>query len=478
MSDIALSNTLRTGLEQTQALAPQQQQGLRLLAMNLPELRQEILREMACNPVIDDVKSALEVTTVTEARERKERQSEAEPDFPDDYDPKVESARALTHDSEAADRRQRFFDNQRQEETLEEHLLAQIPLSDIPPADLTLAEMVVGDLNDDGLFIGSVPDIAMVTGETEEKVLATLAKITELDPLGCGARTVRESLLAQLLVLDGSPYQEEVRALIERHLEDIANNRLSVIEGDLGIDRARYVEVLKALRTLNPRPGRAYRKAVRRSDYINPEVHAVRGPNGWIARVDDRSLPEIHVSEKYLAMLKDKSVSAETKAYVRERLEAVNNLQTAIDNRQNTVTAIAQAIFDAQPDFFTCGLKGLRPLGMQEIADRVGVHLSTVSRTVNDKYASTCKGVVELRKFFTRGYVTAAGAVSKEAVMDALKGLIASEDADAPYSDQQLADLLQARKFPVHRRTVTKYRQAMGLLSARERHLPHAGGLQ
>lgn len=463
-----LAGELSAKLSQTVTLAPQLRQSLKMLAMNLPELRAELLREMSTNPVIDDVEPTLEKTTVSEKeRESVERESLEASDYPEDD---AAPASVYTADAEALDRRQRFFDSQTKEETLEEHLLAQLPVSDIAEKDYPLAEILIGDLNDNGLFAGSIPDIMMVSGEGEAKIRSVLAKIAQFDPPGCGATNPKECLLAQLDKLDGSPYQQEVRELIERHLEDIAAGRLATIEKDLGIGHERYADVLKALRTLDPRPGRAYRRGGRGVEYVNPEVHAVKTEKGWEALVDARSLPEIRISRKYLEMLADPKTDTETKEYVRGRIAAAKSICEAVARRQETITSIAQAIFDAQPGFFTEGLKGLKPLTMEDIAKKVGVHHTTVSRTVRDKYASTPKGTVELRKFFTSGYTTESGEqVSTEAVVERLRALIAAEDKAHPHSDEKLSDLLRAEGFVVARRTVAKYRTRLGIPGASER---------
>ena len=470
----SLAGALRQGQAQTQTmtLAPQMRQGIELLAMNLPELRLRLDRELSENPCIDEVEPTLETATVSGKQQEAEDRHEASgSDYPeDDYEPEYGTAAAITRDEDASERRQRFFDNQTKEETLEEHLLTQLKMSDILPDDIPLAEMLVGELNDDGLFAGSIPDIQMVSGESERKILDTLAKISELDPPGCGARDLRECLLAQMDKLDGSPFQEEVRELVDRHLEDIASGRIAAIERDLGISHERYADILKELRTLEPRPGRAFRREGKSVGYVNPEVHAVRTSGGWTAFVDDRSLPDIRISPKYLRMLDDPDTDRQTKSYIRERIAAANAIIEAVEKRQETITNIAQAIIDAQPGFFESGLKGLKPLTMQQVADKVGVHHTTVSRTVRDKYMSTPKGVVELRRFFTSGVTTDSGEqVSTDAVKERLKAIIAAEDAAHPLSDERLSGALRKEGFQVARRTVAKYRAALGIPGASER---------
>ena len=451
-----MTGALSQTQSQRQILAPQMRQGIRMLAMSLPELRSELIAEMAKNPVIDDIEPTLEKTTVSE-RERQLAEDERVSDYPEDDDIREAAfmdgiARGKNgSDPDAMARREKFFENQVREETLEQHLVGQLPASDIEEADYPLAEMLIGELNDDGLFVGSLPDIVMVSGEPESKVRSLLAQIRELDPPGCGATTLAECLSAQLDKIDDLALRARVAQLIGK-LEAVAAGQVE------------DAEALVALRTLDPRPGRAYRHDVRGTEYVNPEVHAVRCADGWVARVDARSLPEIRISSKYVTMLEDPETTAETKAYIRERIAAANALVDAVAHRRDTIAAIAQEIFDRQPGFFEQGLKGLKPLTMQEVADKLGIHYTTVSRTVNGKYASTPKGVIELRRFFSQGIVTDSGeAVVKDRVLDRLRAMVEAEDKAHPLSDEKLSDMLKGEGFPVARRTVAKYRGLAGI---------------
>lgn len=450
-------------LKQGQVLAPQMRQGLRLLAMSLPELRQELIREMSVNPVIDDVETTLEKTTVSE-REQALADRETRGDYPADDEDFRDAAymegigRGRNgSDPEAMERREKLFENQTRDESLEEHLLRQLPVSDIAPEDLPLAEILVGNLNDDGYFVGSLPDIVMISGESEPKIREFLKRIAELDPPGCGAIALRDCLLPQLDAIADVVVRERVRKLLGR-LDDVAAGK---------VDDA---EALNALKSLDPRPGRAYRHQERGEEFVNPEIHAVRCSDGWVAKVDARSLPEVRISAKYLALLDDPETSEDTKRYVREKIAAAKAITEAVAHRQDTVEAIAQAIFDAQPGFFEQGLRGLKPLTMEEVAKTVGVHPATVSRTVRDKYAATPKGTVELRKFFVSGLTTESGEqVSKGRVVDRLKALIDAEDKSHPLSDDSLSVLLKREGFPVARRTVAKYRIGLGVPGTAER---------
>ena len=464
-----LSRLHRQTQSQSMVLAPRMLRGLDMLAMSLPELRAELNRELETNPVIDDVERTLEKDTVSQKeREVADRERSQEDDYPDDDSAPDSFYEA---DAEAMDRRRSFLESRTTEETLEEHLLSQIATSEIDEAYFQLAEILIGELNDDGYFSGSIPDLVMVTGESEEKIREVLGVIMTFDPPGCGATTLEECLLAQIDKLDSSPYQDEVRELLEnRLLKDVAEGHLANVEKTLGISHERYADVLSALRTLDPRPARAYSRSGKGVNYVNPEVHAVKTANGWEARVDARSLPEIRISPRYLKMLEDPATDAETKEYIRAKIASVKDLKDVIAKREETITDIAQAIFDAQSGFFEKGLKGLRPLTMQEIADVVGVHAATVSRTVNDKYVSTPRGTVELRRFFVSGFATVdGGVVSKDAVYDALKEIVGSEDRSKPFSDDKISELLKARGYSVARRTVAKYRAVLGIPGASER---------
>ena len=416
---------------------------------------------MARNPAIEDVERPLE-TSLSEV----ERQQGVEaPDYPeDDFTP------GQNYDEEAAERRQSFFDNQVKTETLQEHLLSQLPVSDIPRENWPLAEVLIGDLDEKGYYKGSLPDAEMAFGRTEAQVLAVLAKLRELDPPGCGARDARECLLAQIDTLDDSPYEEDVRKMIDRHLEDIAAGRLELVEKDLGLTHAQFLEALKVLRSLDGRPGRQYPSERERVEYVNPEVHAVKRDGRWIAETDERSLPEIRLSRSFAALLEDPRQTPETRAYIRERIAAAQAFREAVVKRQRTVQDIAQAIFDRQQDFFEKGFGALKPLTELEIAEKVGVHGTTVSRTVRDKYASTPQGTIELRRFFTSGIQRADGeAVSQTAVLAKLREIVSDEDESAPLSDEKIAQALKAAGFPIARRTVAKYRDKLGIPGASDR---------
>lgn len=447
---------------QVQTISPRQLMQVKLLARSLPELRAEIVAEMAANPAIEDVDHPLE-TPLSEIERREDGIDE--PDYPvEDFEP------GFSSDEEAAERRQAFFDNQVKQETLQEHLVSQLPLSDIPESGWPMAEVLIGDLDDKGYYKGSAADVAMAFECPEAEVASMLARIRELDPPGCGARDVRECLLAQMDSIADKDLREVVRRIVDSHLENVASGRFVAIARSLGIDEARCREAVAALRTLDARPGRQYPSERERVEYVNPEIHAVRRDGRWVAETDARSLPEIRLSPKFEALLKDPKQSAETKAYVRERIAAAVAFREAVAKRQETVSSIANYIFDRQQEFFAGGFAALKPMTELEVAKAVGVHGTTVSRTVRDKYASTPQGTVELRRFFVTGVKTGdGGVVSQDAVLAALRDIIDEEDRGDPLSDEKIAERLKSAGYPVARRTVAKYRDKLGIPGRAER---------
>ena len=502
--------SLSQSLKQQQTLAPQMRQGLKMLQMTALELRAELQHELETNPVIDDVTSRVERQMSVELPashaygEVTEKPlefgtgenmasamgTEASDDGYRDYF--LANMESASGDEEAQSRRDHLFDSMVKPETLQQHLMAQVGLSDIPSADRDLAGILVENIDDDGYFRGSIPDIMMVTKVDMPKIESVLAQIRAFDPLGCGARDLRECWLAQMEKLDDSPWEDEIRSALENHFDDLVARRVPTLCAALHITAEEYPRMLKELAKLDSMPGRTfaaransgkfvaqghgYVQRVNPGEYVKPEVFTYQNKRGeWLVRVDGRDLPEIHISQRYQKMLADPSVSAEAKSYIRERIRAAEVLRESVKKRQQTIHDIAQAIVDAQPEFFKKGMGALKPLTMQQVAEQVGVVGTTVSRTVRDKYMSTPFGVVELRKFFTSGGAKTEDGetMSNASVKERIKAIIESENASNPYSDDQITEILKAEGVQISRRTVAKYRMAMKIPGKADRAAYH-----
>jgi RNA polymerase sigma-54 factor len=445
------------------SIAPRQLQALKLLEKSIPDLRQEILAEMSSNPAIEDLDHTIEETFSDVEHETKDASSL--PDYPeDDYVP------GIAEDDAFSERRQALFDKQVKEETLQEHLLKQLPLSDIPPEQWPIVESLVSDLNDDGFYKGSIADMQMVYGLSAAEITEILRKMTELDPLGCGATTARECLLAQLSDVKASDHKDIACRIINDCLPDIVSSPQKDVADKLGVSPEDFKAAMTIIKSLNPHPGRAFASARDRVEYINPEIHAVKRDGYWYAQTDARSLPEIKISQHYRNMLSNPDTDKELKNYIAAKIESAEMFRRAVEERQKTILTVAQTIFDRQQEFFEEGFAALKPLTQIEVASIVGVDNSTISRAVKDKYASTPQGTIELRRFFSSGVKTSVGTdVSQSVISARLKELIENEDSSSPLSDQKLSEILKEEGFLVARRTVAKYREQLSIPRASER---------
>ncbi|MBQ8112286.1 MAG: RNA polymerase factor sigma-54 [Kiritimatiellae bacterium] len=482
---------------QTQTLSPKMQQGLAILQRPITELRAELQRQMSLNPAIESIEWRAEVPMSAALPEAhvsgsvSEKELEFNPSTPqgietlstddsdrdqflknmENFEPSSENGAV---DPDAQTRRQAFFDRQVKTETLQDHLLAQIPLSDIKTEDRRLAETLVYNINDDGYFTGSIPDIQMTSGMvTEAHVLAILAQIGRFDPLGCGGRNLRECLLMQMEKLDDSPWEDEVRALVDRHIPDLMAKRMEPILKDLKIDAADFPNVLAELRKLTRHPGRGFQPREDLSIYIEPEVYVVQTASGaWKVRVPEGYLPKVVISRDYRRMQNDRRLDAEARSYARKSVDEAESLLDSMAERQETIRRIAQAIVNEQSRAFDArSLSALRPLTMDQVAEATGLHSSTVSRAVNGKYMATPMGIIEMRKFFLRGVATEGGdeEVAKTAVINRIRSIIEGEDPAKPLSDQSIVEILKKEHVVVARRTVAKYREELKIPGTRER---------
>ena len=467
---------------QTQVMIPQLRQSLEMLQMPVLALKQAIMKEMSVNPAIEDVYSPSEVVASSLAPEPAAAPAKDEGEGLD-FDPDVdallrqddewrdyflqgmENAPAAEDDEE---RRQYRYDSIRQPVSLQEHLLEQVPLTTLSEGDRELAVLLIGNINDDGYFTGSFPDLVMVTGKSEPELVAVLKAVQAFDPPGVGARSLKECLALQLNEVEDSPWEDEARVLIERYLERLAAHDEKFLCKTLALTPGELQHVIALIRSFNPRPGRAFE----REDvtYVEPEVVVVKEKGRYVAKVDGGLLPHIRISKHYRKLLEDKSVPAETKSYIRERIRAGAFLIRSIHQRQETIRQIAQAIVDAQTAFITDGISALRPMTMTEVAEKVSKHETTVSRTVSNKYMRTPRGVFEMKYFFTSGLKTAGGgSVSNKTIQDQLSQMIEAEDPAAPLSDNAIQDAFAKRGIKIARRTVAKYRSILKIPPTHER---------
>jgi len=305
-------------------------------------------------------------------------------------------------------------------------------------------------------------------GTTPAQIEDALHLVQKLDPLGVGARDLRECLLLQLT--PETPYLKVLRELISHHLENIAHNRLPSIQKDTGFDLQTIKDAIEVLRHLNTRPGAQF--TAENIPYVVPDILVERTEEGeYTVRLLDDWLPSIYISRRYIDMYREKGTNAQTKEYLKRKIQSAQWLQESIEQRRNTLEKVTRAIIKHQREFLEKGPEHIEPLKMQQIADQVGVHVTTVSRAVDDKWVQTPRGIFPLKRFFGGGtHNTATGEeVAWETIKQKLMEIIDREDKSNPLSDEDLVAKLNEAGYPVKRRTVTKYRKMANIPSSRQR---------
>jgi RNA polymerase sigma-54 factor len=327
---------------------------------------------------------------------------------------------------------------------------------------------VIGNMNADGRLSATNEEIAQMEKIPEEVVERARQEVMRLDPVGCGAREVKECLLVQLEVLGES--DRLATKLISEHLADLQQHKLPHLSKQIGIDVETLLEELQFIRTLDPYPGRRYS-----SDepiLISPEIYIEKldeNDEDYVIYFADDGSPRLRVSPQYQQML-SQGVSNETKSFIREKMRSAVDLLRNIEHRRQTIYKVVESIVQRQKDFLDHGVQYIKPMMLKDIAEDIGMHLSTVSRVVNRKYAHTPQGVIELRRFFTEGMLNEEGEeISTRIIKLKIKKLIEEEDSHNPITDDQVVKILAKDGIKLSRRTVAKYRDQMQIPGSRER---------
>ena len=332
-----------------------------------------------------------------------------------------------------------------------------------------MCDRIIYNLDANGYLQSRLEDLLEPDAPPERLLLAqkALAIVQRLDPPGIAARDLRECLLLQLI--PGMPHHEQLKTLISSHLEDLEHNRLPAIERKTGFSIALIQETLTELRKLNPKPGANFGDVV--VPNVTPDVFVELGDDGkYHVRLEDGRTPTLFISPYYRKLLTSGEANAETREYIKRKINSAQWLIESIEQRRGTVTRVAQAIVDYQTEFLSKGPEAIEPLKMQQIADKVGVHVTTVSRAVDDKWIQTPRGIFPLKRFFCGGTTSAAGdEVAWDTVRLKLQEIIDNEHKQHPLSDDDLVKELAKHGLTVARRTVTKYRKAMNIASSRQR---------
>ncbi len=353
--------------------------------------------------------------------------------------------------------------------SLADHLEWQLHLSPIEAEACEAAIAVIGNLNADGRLHASNEEIAAMGNWAEELVELARQSLMRLDPVGCGARDVRECLSVQLEVRGE---QDRLAArLISEHLADLQQHKLPHLSKQIGVDVDKLLSELQFIRTLDPYPGRRY--SSEEPVLISPEIYIEKldeDDEDYVIYFADDGSPRLRISQQYQTMLSQGGVSNETKSFIREKMRSAVDLLRNIEHRRQTIYKVVESIVNRQRDFLDKGVQYIKPMMLKDIAEDIGMHLSTVSRVVNRKYAHTPQGVIELRRFFTEGMMNEDGEeISTRIIKLKIKKLIEEEDSHNPITDDQVVKILAKDGIKLSRRTVAKYRDQMHIPGSRER---------
>ena len=434
-----------------QTLSPLQQQSLAVLSLPLPELQEYILEEIQDYPLLE-VRSgqAESLSSMVESARRKE--NHAAEDVPE--------AGAAFRSRDGAWVDPLAFLGTRVSFT--EDLIQQVSVLDLPKDLLSRCIYIIYSLTPRGYLQESDEELARQMGVSVYDARQAVYVVQSLLPDGVGARDLSECLVLQLAQ---SPYFNEYTVgIAKNHLQDLAAGRYDRISKALGIPSKEALRWCNEIRKLNPIPSEGYH-AHGYTQFAVPEAFVTLTTEGVAVRMNDESVPTVVLPEEYLPLL-SQEVDADARRFLKDHRQRAALLQKQIDMRRTTLEKVIVCMAQLQPEFFRTGKQALRPMTMQQVADRLNVHISTVSRAVNGKYIDTPMGVVALRSLFSAPLPSVGAAISAAGVKERLRELIRQEDKRRPLSDSELCAALQARHIQISRRSVANYRGELGILPA------------
>jgi RNA polymerase sigma-54 factor len=351
-------------------------------------------------------------------------------------------------------------------ESLTEHLEWQVNLLQIDEGTEDAAYAIIGNLDADGRLNATDEEIAEMCACSLETVEQARQVVLKLEPVGCGARNVKECLLAQL---EANGEGKSLAAdLVQNHLEDLQPHRLQHLSKDTGVELHALNEEINKIRILDPYPGRRY--SSEEPIYVAPEVYIEKVENEFVIYFTDDGSPRLRISNTYQQLLGEQETSKETKDFIKDKVRSAVDLLRNIEHRRQTIYRVVECIVERQRDFLNHGVEHLKPMMLKDVAEDIGMHLSTISRVVNRKYAHTPQGVIELRRFFSEGMLNEDGEeVSTRILKLRIKKMIEEEDTKKPLTDDEIAKVLSKEGVKLSRRTVAKYRDQMQIPGSRER---------
>ena len=488
---IELKQQLR--LTQQLVMTPQLQQAIKLLQLNRLELVGLVQQELQENPVLEEVAEADEEAEVpggeyeaaaesqpaaseersgdeaaaADAQNSSEELTDAEKIADLEWLDYLNSNPQTSHVSGGDEDRPSIDATLTRRDTLAEHLVWQLQLMEFPIEEEVAARFIIGNIDERGYLQATISELARQSGMSEATVESALARVQELDPVGVAARDLRECLLLQVRTLEiDDPL---VLRILEECLDTLIKRDFRGVARLLDVSVSEVVVAADVIGQLEPRPGRAFG-----SDepvYIVPDIYIHKVKDEFHIVLNDDGMPRLRINGLYRDVLsRGNSASKDTKEYVREKVRSALWLIKSIHQRQRTIYRVMESIIKYQREFFERGINHLRPLNLRDVADDIEMHESTVSRVTTAKYVNTPQGIFELKFFFNSRINRVVGdPVASESVKERIRKLITAEDARRPLSDQRIAEMLKVANIDIARRTVTKYRESLNILSSTKR---------
>lgn len=455
-------------IEQTQRLimTPELRQAITVLQLSSLDLSMYIEQQLQENPLLELREEEIDKGMELAGKEKQVETLEGKQEYDLDWEEYFQDSSdlGLTRQERRWEQPEYSYENfLSQAPTLSEHLLSQFFLCpSCTPRDRQIGEYLIGNIDDKGYLQVSLEEAAFQLKVNVSEVAKVLDIIQGFDPPGVGARDLKECLLIQCNFLGIK--NDIVRRLIKGHLEDLAKGKLSRIAQELGVTVKEVQKAADILKTLDPKPGRNFSNP-NENRYIIPDIVLEKVSGEYVILVNDVSIPRITINSTYRSVLaKDKNYDLNTRRFVESKLNAAVWLIRSIEQRRLTLYKVANCLVEMQRDFLDHGIKYLKPLNLKMVAEKVGLHESTVSRATSNKYIQTPQGVFEMKCFFSTGLNNAAGTTtSSECIKKMLQEIVTGEDSRAPLNDQKISEIFRQKGIKISRRTVAKYRDELDI---------------
>ncbi len=472
---MAISQKLHTKLVQKLILTPSLQQAIKLLPMSTLELSELLNQEMVENPLLEE--SPTDDLQQAEAQPEKpeEKPAQEKTDSWDDQDYEYffgdylddgYRPRTPTEVKELPPIENTLSTSG----SLSDHLLWQLSMQSSEGAPREIGEAIIGNLDDDGYLVATVEELARMGPWPVEDVEGALALVQQFDPVGVAARDLQECLLLQLRhpSLAGA-HTEVAELIVSQHMRLLQNHQIPELAKKVGVSIEELKQHIDIIQGLDPKPGSRYNPS--QSQYVIPDVHVVKVEDQYVAVLNEEGLPQLRISPVYRRLLdKGAENSDETRAYVKDKFRSALWLIKSVEQRQKTIHKVATSIINFQRDFLDQGIEYLRPLVLRDVANDIGMHESTVSRVVTNKYMHTPQGVFEMKYFFHSGIASSYGeAVSSVTIKQRIRKIIEQEDGRKPLSDSKIVNMLQKEGLDLARRTIAKYREELKIPTSNQR---------